>query len=65
MKIDRSKIFITSKISTSEQGFDNAKAACNNMLKRLKTNYLDLLIIHWPGIQGIKTNDVQNKLIRR
>jgi len=35
------------------------------MLKRLNTPYLDLLIIHWPGVAGIKPNDAQNKLVRR
>lgn len=65
MKIDRSKIYITSKISTSEQGYENAKVACEKMLKRLNTPYLDLLIIHWPGAAGFKPSDEKNRTVRR
>ncbi len=50
MKVDRAKIFITSKIAPGEQGYQEAKDACARILNRLGVEYLDLLIIHWPGV---------------
>lgn len=33
-------------------GFEKTKSACEGILKRLGTNYLDLLLIHWPAQGG-------------
>lgn len=46
--IDRKEIFITSKISKSELGYEATKEACKRSLKALQTDYLDLYLIHWP-----------------
>ncbi|CAF1283909.1 unnamed protein product [Adineta ricciae] len=45
--IPRSEIFITSKVdvSTYDQALDNFAT----ILKSLQTDYIDLLLIHWPG----------------
>jgi len=45
--VARSKIFITSKLDAS--GYDEALEAFDRILKSLKTNYIDLLLIHRPG----------------
>jgi diketogulonate reductase-like aldo/keto reductase len=45
--VPRSEIFITSKVSISD--YDQALEAFDNILKSLQTNYIDLLLIHWPG----------------
>jgi len=55
--ITRQDLFITSKISPYEQGYEKALAAGENILKRLDTEYLDLLIIHWPGVSKMKPDD--------
>jgi len=52
--ISRQDLFITSKISPYEQGYDSALQAAQNILNRLQTDYLDLLIIHWPGVSKVK-----------
>jgi len=46
--IDRSDIFITSKVWNSDQGYDSTLRAFDNSLKKLGTDYLDLYLIHWP-----------------
>lgn len=48
LKIPRDQIFITSKVAEISQGYDNTIQSINESLKRLKTSYLDLLLIHWP-----------------
>lgn len=45
--ITREEIFITTKIMPSS--YDNAYASINESLKKLDTNYIDLLLIHQPG----------------
>ncbi len=47
--VPRSEIFITSKLDPS--GYDGALAEFDGILKSLQTNYVDLLLIHWPGAQ--------------
>lgn len=47
-QIDRNEIFLTTKINTLE--FDNNQIldSFNKSLSELKTEYVDLLLIHWP-----------------
>ncbi|KYQ92801.1 aldo-keto reductase [Tieghemostelium lacteum] len=62
-KLKREDIFVTSKVSTAEQGFDKAYEACLNSLKRLQLDYLDLYLIHWPGVQQTAlTSPINSKL---
>ena len=46
--INRSEVFIASKIWRSEMGYDETMKAFSNMLDNLGTDYLDVLMIHWP-----------------
>lgn len=46
----REDIFITSKISNSNQGYESSKRSFQKSLGALQTDYLDLLLIHWPDI---------------
>jgi diketogulonate reductase-like aldo/keto reductase len=45
--VPRSEIFITSKVNP--YGYDQALEEFAGILKSLQTNYIDLLLIHWPG----------------
>ncbi len=63
--IKRQDLFITSKLTTSDQGKDKAPAAIEKSLKDLGTDYLDLYLIHWPGASGIKPEDKRNAELRR
>lgn len=64
-KIPREDIFITSKISPYEQGIDKASAAVENILSRLSTSYLDLLLIHWPGVSKLDPQSSENAQLRQ
>jgi len=46
--VPRKDIFITSKVWNSDQGYESTFKAFDVSLKKLKTDYLDLYLIHWP-----------------
>lgn len=46
--VPRSELFITTKIWISNAGYEKAKASISESLKKLKTDYIDLLLIHQP-----------------
>jgi aryl-alcohol dehydrogenase-like predicted oxidoreductase len=45
----RSDIILASKISPGDFNYHNVKEACDKRLAILKTDYLDLLQLHWPN----------------
>ncbi|MFO7167511.1 MAG: aldo/keto reductase [Chloroflexota bacterium] len=46
--ISREEIFVTTKLDGEFQGGDRAIAGLDECLRRLKMDYVDLLLIHWP-----------------
>lgn len=46
-KYQRSKVFLVSKVEEKNFGYDGVLNACENSLKRLGTDYLDLYLLHW------------------
>jgi len=44
--VSRDQLFLTSKVWPSH--YRDVKQACINSLKRLKVDYLDLYLLHWP-----------------
>lgn len=47
--IGRGDIFLTVKIPNEDHGFEAAQRAFRSSLKRLHTDYADLLLIDWPN----------------
>ncbi len=45
----RSEVFLASKVLPSNASFEGTLQACARSLKRLKTDWLDLYMLHWPG----------------
>lgn len=58
--IDRKEIFLVSKVWISNYGYEKAKASIDESLRKLQTDYIDLMLLHqllrplWriPGIGG-------------
>lgn len=46
--LDRSEVFLVTKLWNSEQGYDATLAAFDASVGRLDVDYLDLYLIHWP-----------------
>ena len=48
----REDIWITTKLAGSSHGYEPAMRALDGSLQRLRTDYVDLYLIHWPGRDG-------------
>ncbi|MHB9055888.1 MAG: aldo/keto reductase [Paludibacteraceae bacterium] len=46
--VDRSELFITTKLWVQDAGYDKTKKAFQRSLDKLQLNYLDLFLIHQP-----------------
>lgn len=56
--IDRQDIFITTKISVTHFGSALTKKSFETSLKKLKTDYVDLLLLHFP-VTGLRKSSWQ------
>lgn len=46
--ISREEVFVVSKVWNDDQGYDNTLKAFEESLGKLRFDYLDLYLIHWP-----------------
>lgn len=63
----REEIFITTKVSPEHLSYKDALKACESSLRRLKMDYIDLYLIHWPPRSLSKLDEAfpaLNKLVR-
>lgn len=51
INIRREDLFIQSKLWVTNMGFYKAQEACKRSLKKLKLDYLDAYLIHWPAVK--------------
>ena len=51
--ISRKEIFVTTKVWNDDQGYESTLKAFDDSLNRLKMNYVDLYLIHWP-VSGLR-----------
>ncbi|MBQ9391571.1 MAG: aldo/keto reductase, partial [Lachnospiraceae bacterium] len=54
--ISRNDICISDKVWNTSRGFDAVQDACRKSLKKLKTDYFDLYLIHWPASMKLYPN---------
>lgn len=60
----RNKVFLVSKVLPSNASYEGTLKACKRSLKRLKTDWLDLYLLHWPGPYPIEeTMRAMEKLV--
>lgn len=65
-KTKREDVFITSKVSPEHLAYDDLLKSCENSLRRLGMDYIDLYLIHWPRV-GMNLEEAfraLNKLVR-
>lgn len=61
----REDVFITSKVSPEHLSYDAVFKSCENSLRHLGMDYIDMYLIHWPGT-GVKYEETfraLNKLV--
>jgi diketogulonate reductase-like aldo/keto reductase len=52
--LDRSSLFIVSKVLPQNATFEGTIRACEQSLRRLKTDYLDVYLLHWRGAKPLR-----------
>ena len=62
--LTRSDITIVSKLDPKNQGTEKAEAAVKKTLECFG-GYVDVMLIHWPGVSKMKSDDPQVKVIRK
>lgn len=67
----RDRVFLVSKVYPHNAGKNKITAACENSLKRLQTDHLDLYLLHWRGqipleetIEGMEKLKKAGKILR-
>jgi diketogulonate reductase-like aldo/keto reductase len=48
-RLPRERLFITSKVLPSNATYQGTLRACERSLRRLRLEYLDCYLLHWPG----------------
>ena len=48
-RVDRDEIFLTTKVWPSDFARDRVISKTHESLNKLRTDYVDLLLMHWPG----------------
>ena len=51
LTIKRNEIFIITKIYKDDMKYDKVKKSIESSLKKLQTDYIDILLIHWPEVE--------------
>lgn len=61
----REALFVTSKVSPEHLGYEDIRRSCENSLRRLGMDYIDLYLIHWPrrGMNLAEAFRALNKLV--
>jgi methylglyoxal/glyoxal reductase len=47
-QIPRNELFVTTKVNNADQGFEQTLKAYKESLRKLKLEYVDLYLVHWP-----------------
>lgn len=48
-EIPRDELFLSDKVWNTSRGFSQVQEACKKSLKKLKTDYFDSYLVHWPA----------------
>jgi diketogulonate reductase-like aldo/keto reductase len=61
----REDIFVTTKIPPTKQGEEKAYSVICESLKKLGLDYIDLVLIHWPGVSKTPLDSLSNRILRQ
>ena len=56
LSLPREELFISDKVWNTCRGYEKVQEACRKSMKKLKTDYLDLYLIHWPASMKLYTD---------
>jgi diketogulonate reductase-like aldo/keto reductase len=59
--VDRADVFLTTKIRPSDLGSE--RAVLRRSLRALRTDYLDLWLVHWPPSRRVDSRQLWNELL--
>jgi len=62
--VARSTIFVTTKVSHEYLRADDFARSLEESLSRLRTDYVDQLLVHWPSVDGIPLAETMGALAR-
>ncbi|XP_071449423.1 glyoxal reductase-like [Hetaerina americana] len=62
--LTRDDIFLTSKLAPNDHGKNSAERAARKSLSHLGVTYLDMYLVHWPGVAGIPMESSHNLKLR-
>lgn len=57
--IRREELFLSDKVWNTSRGYVEVQEACKKSLKKLKTDYFDLFLIHWPASKKLHANWIE------
>ncbi|MBE5907679.1 MAG: aldo/keto reductase [Lachnospiraceae bacterium] len=55
-ELPRTELFLSDKVWNTSRGYEAVQEACKRSLKKLKTEYFDYYLIHWPASMKLYPN---------
>jgi len=52
-------------VAPKDHGAGKCRDACLGSIQHLGVTYLDMFLIHWPGVQGMKPEDCRQSELRQ
>ena len=56
ISFNREELFIQDKLWNTNRGYEQSREACKKSLRKLKIDYLDSYLIHWPASKKLYKN---------